>query len=104
MTAYDNSEEIKFIIYLDTNNLYGWGMSQYFPYGEFEWLIQEEINNFDVNSIGKNSTNVYILKVDLEYPDELHNFHNDYSLTPKKPEISNDMLSKYCSEITENME
>ena len=53
MTAYDNSEEIKFIIYLDTNNLYGWGMSQYFPYGEFEWLIHEEINNFDVYSLAK---------------------------------------------------
>ena len=41
----------------------------------------------------------YILEVDLEYPDKLHDFHNDYSLAPEKLEISNDMLSKYCSDI-----
>ena len=25
---------------------------------------------------------------DLEYPDELHNLHNDYPLAPKKIEIN----------------
>ena len=25
----------KFVIYLDANNLYGWVMSQYLPYGGF---------------------------------------------------------------------
>ena len=38
----------------------------------------------------------YILEVDLEYSDELH---NDYPLAPEKLEISDDMLSKYCIEI-----
>ena len=28
MTDYDSSEESKFIIYLDVNNLYDWAMSQ----------------------------------------------------------------------------
>ena len=26
----------------------------------------------------------YILGVDLEYPDELHELHNDYALAPEK--------------------
>ena len=26
------------LMYLDTNNLYGWGISDYLSYGEFEWL------------------------------------------------------------------
>ena len=99
MTDYDSSEESKFIIYFDANNLYGWAMSQYLPYGGFEWLSQEEINRFDVNSIGQNSSDGYILKVDLEYLDELHELHNDYSLVPEKLEISNDKLSIYCSDI-----
>ena len=33
-----------------------------------------------MNSIGENSLVGYILKVDLEYHDELHELHNDYPL------------------------
>ena len=55
MTGYDNSEESIFITYLDANNLYGWALSKYVPYGGFEWLSPEEIKNFKVNSISKNS-------------------------------------------------
>ena len=99
MKDYDSSEESIFIIYLDANNLYGWEMSKYFPYGGLEWLSQEGIKNFNVNSISKNSLYGYILKADLEYRDELHDFHNDYPLAPEKIKISNDMLSKYCDDI-----
>ena len=45
---------------------------------------------------------VWILEVDLEYPDELHELHNDYPLAPEKFQISHDMLSKYGSNITSN--
>ena len=101
MTDHDSSVESTLIIYLDANNLCGWAMSDYLPYGEFECLSQEEIKNFDVNSISKNNFDRYILEADLEYSGELHDFHNGYPLAPekKKHEISNDMLSKYCSDI-----
>ena len=49
--CYDSSEESKYIIYLDENNLYGWVMIQYLPYGRFKWLNQKEISDFSVNSI-----------------------------------------------------
>ena len=100
---YDSSEKSIYIIYLDTNNSYGWGMSQYLLYGGFKWLNQKEIDKFDENSISENSSNGYILEVDLEYPNELHQLHNDYPLTPEKLEISNDMLSKYCSDIAKKI-
>ena len=38
----------------------------------------------------------YILKVDLEYPDELHALHNDYPLVPEKLVIPYNILSDYC--------
>ena len=41
----------------------------------------------------------YILEVDLEHPSELHDMHNDYPLAPEKLEISQNMFSKYCSDI-----
>ena len=73
-------------------------MSKYLPYGGFEWLSQQEIKNFNVNLISKNSLYECTLEVDLEYPNELHDFRNDYPLAPETLEISN-MLSKYCSNI-----
>ena len=70
MNNFDPTKVSKFIMYLDENNLHGWGMSQYLPYGEFKWV--KKVDNFDVNSISENSSIGYILEVDIEYPDELH--------------------------------
>ena len=74
-------------------------MSKYLSYGGFEWLSQEEIKNFNVNSISKNRLYGYMLEVDLEYHDKLHDFDNDYPFYPEKLEISNGMLSRYCRDI-----
>ena len=35
MNDYDPEKPSTFITYLDKNNLYGWSMSEYLPYGEF---------------------------------------------------------------------
>ena len=40
-------------------------MSKYLPYCEFKWLNQREIHKFCLNSIGENSSDGYILEVDL---------------------------------------
>ena len=86
--------------YSQVNNiLYGWAMDQYLPYSKFKWLNKKEIDKFDVKAINKNNSPGYILEFDLEYPDELHELHNDYSLAPAKLGISHDMLSKYYSSI-----
>ena len=39
--------------------------------------------------------------MDLEYPRELHNLHNDYPVAPEKAKVSKDMLSGYCKKISE---
>ena len=45
---YDQNKPSTFITYLDMNNLYGWTMNEYLPYGRFEWL--ENIDKFDLMS------------------------------------------------------
>ena len=41
------------------------------------------------------------LEVDLEYPKELHQLHNDYPLAPDKIEIKEEMLSNYQLQIAD---
>ena len=81
------------------NNLYGWAISEYLPYEEFQWL--ENTDEFDINSINEKSDTGYFLAVDLEYPNNLHKLHNDYPLAPEKFAISSEMLSKYCKKIVD---
>ena len=76
-------------------------MTQYLPYGEFEWLSEKEIDEFDLNLVKENSSVGYILEFDIEYPSELHDLYNDYPLASEKLEISQEMLSKYCSDIAD---
>ena len=99
MCEYDSNKQSTFITYLDENNLYGWAMGEYLPYGEFEWL--KNVDSFDVMSIDKKSDVGYILEVDLKYPNELHELHNDYPLAPEKLTVTNDILSKYCKSIAD---
>ena len=87
MKTYEEKATSKYIMYLDANNLYGWAMSQHLPTGGFKWMTEEQKG--------------IILEVDLEYPKELHDLHNNYPLGPQKVKANNDWLSDYCSKIAE---
>ena len=99
---YGSTKKNIFIMYFDANNLYGWEMTKYLPYGNFRWMTKNEINNFDLGLVKENSLIGYILEVHLEYPNELHDSHNDYPLAPEKLKNNSDMLSKYSSSIANN--
>ena len=82
LSDYDPKENNTYISYLDANNLYGWAMSKKLPIDNFKWiesLTEDFIMNYkDDSDVG------YTLEVDLHYPKELHNLHNDYPLAPEK--------------------
>ena len=101
MKEYDKKEPSKYITYLDANNLYGWAMSKYLPTGGFRWLNEQEIEDFNLNVYKDNNEKGVILEVDLEYPQELHDLHNDYPLAPEKIKVTKDMLSDYSQKIAE---
>ena len=77
-------------------------MSEYLSYGEFESL--KNVHGFDVNSISEKNEIGYFLEVDLDYPNELPELHNDYPLAPEKRTVSSDMMSKYCKKIADKYE
>lgn len=80
---YNNNEEDKYIMYYDINNLYGWAMQQALPIGGFKWLEQNEIDNFNLNIMEDNGNKGYILEVDLDYTEELHDLHKDLPFCPE---------------------
>ena len=80
MKNYNPNEPSKFIEYLDANNLYGWAMSQKQPVGSFKWLSDKELEGMMQDHSKIRSCT---LEVDLEYPDSLHDEHNDYPLAPE---------------------
>ena len=55
-------------------------------------------------SISEKSLIRYFLEVDLQYPDELYEVHNDYPLVLKKLAVSSDMWSNYCKKIADKYE
>ena len=87
MKDYNETKPSKFSMYLDANNLYGWGMSQKLPISCFEWMTDKELENLFNNQIIQVwEKTPCILEVDLEYPEELHDLHNDYPLCPERVE------------------
>lgn len=102
MSNYEAEKTSKYLMYLHTNNLYGWAMMQYLPYGGFRWLTEKQIEKLvKKDNIPEDNKKGYILEVDLEYPTELCNLHNDYPCAPEKMNITKDMLSPYCKQIQE---
>ena len=101
MKKYNKKAPSKYIMYLDANNLYGWAMSQYLPTGNFKWMTNKEISKINLGKYKADSKKGLISEVDLEYPQKLHDMHNDYPVCPEKVKVSNDMLSGYCKKIAE---
>ena len=78
-SEYDKSKPTKYLQYLDTNNLYGWAMSQPLPTGGFHWVEFDESKDLKtiINELSKRKDHGYLLEVDVAYPRELHDYHND---------------------------
>ena len=98
MSGYDSSKPSKYIMYLDANNLYVWAMSQYLPTGGFRWITQKQINKVNLAACTEDRKKGII---DLEYPDNLHDLHNDYPVAVEKMKVTKEMLSPYCTNAQE---
>jgi len=92
--GYNAAKPTNYITYLDANNLYRWAMSRPLPKSGFHWkrtMPTEE----QIMKIGAHMKKGWILEVDLEYPEELHETHNDYPLVPEKKATDLREMSEY---------
>lgn len=75
---FDPEQPTSYIMYLDATNLYGAAMTGYLPYGGFEWVKDPSLINTNTILEYKFEQDVgYIFEVDLDYPAEIHDSHND---------------------------
>ena len=95
MENYNASQPMCTLIYIDAKALYSKAMSLSLPISNYVWLTKEQIKNFDLHYSRTNENIGYVLEVDLEYPKELHNKHNDYPLAPEHMLVTNYMLSPF---------
>ena len=85
MKCFNKNKLLKFLMYLDANNLYGCAMSEKLPTHGFKKLTNREMEKLFNNQIEQVWEKIpCILEVDLEYPKELHDLHNDYPLCPER--------------------
>ena len=59
-------------------------MSKFLPKSGFKWIDPKE---FDVNKYASNSSKGCVVEIDLEYPKDLQELHNDYPLASDKIKI-----------------
>lgn len=93
---YVEDETRRYITYLDANSLYATAQSEPLPIGNFRFLSDEEINDFDLFSIKADAEVGYIIECDLAYPPHLHDSHNDYPMAPDHLTVTRDMLSPFA--------
>ena len=93
---YDPLRPTDYLQYLDANNLYGWAMSQPLPTGEFKWVDIENLKGgarelkrtIDMMVRNSNRGVGYVLEVDVKYPRELHDLHNDLPFMCEKIRVN----------------
>ena len=84
---YSPEEESMYLQYLDANNLYGWAMVQNLPTHGFLWKDAEDFTPEKIDELVKKGKRGYLLEVDVKYPKELHENHNELPFLAERMKI-----------------
>ena len=74
---FNPEEENSYLQYLGVNNLYGWAMGQPLSTGGLNWVDPSEFASDKTDCYANWNSEGYLLEVDVRYPKDLHNLHND---------------------------
>ena len=88
MKDYDENSQSSYLKYWDVNNLYGWAMSQKLPVNKFEWVAEtSQFNEYFIKNYNEKSDEGYLLEVDVQCPEKLHEVHNDLPFLPERMKL-----------------
>ena len=88
MKNYDKNIISSYLLYLDANNLYGWGISQKLPVNGFKWIKKlSKFNEDFIKNYDENSNKGYILEVDVEYPKNVFSLHSYLPFLPERKKV-----------------
>ena len=83
-------------------NLYGAAMCEHLPVGNFKWDTDVDAWTTEhLLNMKDDAPQGATWCVDLEYPKNLHDEHNDYPLCPERMNVTEDMFSPHNLHLTE---
>ena len=82
---YDPNKESSYLQYLNANHLYGWAMPHLLPTSKFKWV---DIKPSQISTLAASKIKGYLLEVNVKYPTDLHDSHNDLPFMCDKMEIN----------------
>ena len=82
---FNSNYDTTYVQYLDSNNLYGWAMSQPLPTGGFNGV---DVNPNEISELATRTDKGYILEVNVSYPKDLHNSDNYLPFMCERMEIN----------------
>ena len=102
MKNYGKTKPNSYLMSVDANNLYGYGMSKKLPTGNFQWIEHSSIFTEDyIKNYNANSDTGYLLVVDVTYQKDLYEKHKYLPFLPEQLKI--DKSSKLsCNFIDKN--
>ena len=118
---WDPVKKRSYIKFVDANNLYGWAMSQFLPTGGFKWMSSKDLLKGQIKcgggedkltmamyedaikNIDEEGDIGYFFEVDLSYPHELHETHDNFPLAPESMKIEQQMLSSYQTKLGDDL-
>ena len=84
-----------YIHYIDANNLYGLAMCELLPIDSYKWSEKIHWTEDEILKLDPKGKFGYFFEVDLHYPKELHDLHNQLPCAPERTNVTDNMLSPY---------
>jgi len=112
--AFNPSKPTSWISYVDATNLYGWGMSEYLPIGDYKWEVsrkylkgrpdaQKKWLDIALRTKADSRRGLY-LGVNSHFPYKTHDYLSDLPPAVENIAIGKDWLSPYNAELVEDID
>lgn len=95
LDTFDPQKEATFGAFFDVTSLYAGTMQKEMPVGGYKWC--PDVTLSEILSTPSDSPFGYFVEVDLIYPTNIHDLHNDLPLAPEKIKIPKHWKSDYAN-------